>query len=203
MAIDPKELTIVKTQVRTAQSAANVIVVQDDPSMLEAGELRKKIKTVGKMIEEKKKAITKPLNEALKEVRSMFAPLEQSYEEAEKTVATKMIVYQNQVEAERRKIEAEAQRKLEEAQRKLEEGEITEKQAERIEQRLEIKLEKAPEVITKSEDFHTKSIKKVRIIDATLIPREYLVPDMVKINAAVKSGVPVAGCELFEEKILV
>lgn len=198
-----RELSVVRGQVMRALAVAESIIVGSDEQMLEAGEIRKKIKQVGKIIKEKKEEITKPLNEALKNVRAMFAPLEQNCEEAEMRVSQKMLIYQSKVDAERRKIEAEAQRKMEEAQRKLEEGKISEKQAQAVEARAEKKLESAPEAIKKSEDFHTRTVKKFRILDANAIPRSYLVPDEVAIRKAMMAGVAVAGVEFYGDKILV
>lgn len=203
MQIDTKELSIVKGQVSKAILAADSLIVRSEIQYREAGELLKKIKTVGKLIKQKKESITKPISEALKNVRSMFAPLEDNYELAEKTVSDKIIFYQDQVEAKRHEEELKAQKELEEAQKKLAQGKITEKQAEKIEAKVEKKLEKAPEVIKKTDDFHTRVNKKVRIVDESLIPREYLMVDEVKVRRAVLGGVDVPGAELYEEKTLV
>lgn len=203
MEINTKEIELVKQQVSKAELAVNAVVVKDDASMLEAGEIRSKIKAVGKMIKEKKESITKPLNEALKQVRAMFAPIEADYENVESIISGKMIEFQNKVEAEKRKVEAEALKKLEETKKKLEDGKLTEKQVEKIEAKLETKLEQAPQVIRSSESFHTREIQKFRIVNELEIPREYLVPDEVKIRAAMMNGVPVKGVEYYKKKSLV
>ena len=203
MEINTKEIAVVKGQVSKAQTAADSIIIVDDATMLEAGETRKKIKLVGKLIKEKKEEITKPMNEALKSVRALFAPLEDGYERVESLIASKMVEYQRKVDAERRRVEDEATRKLAEAQRKAAEGTITDKQAQRVEKSVEKKLEATPEVIKKSEAFHTRTVKKFRILDVTAIPREYLVPDEVKIRAAMMAGQAVSGVEYYEDKIIV
>lgn len=212
MEINTKEIEVVKTQVSKAVIAAEKLEVKDDPSMLEAGEVRKKIKEVGKILKEKKEAITKPLNDALKQVRSLFAPIEANYEEAESIISNKMLSYQNKVEAEKRKIEAEAIRKLEEAQRKLEEGKITEKQVEKIEQKLETKLEQAPEPIKSSSYFHTRVDKKVKFSDPKTLTAEqkiklvdegYLVWDEVKGRRDALSGTLTTGVEVYEQKNII
>lgn len=203
MEIQTKEIAVVKSQVSKAIKAAEEIVVKTDDQMLAAGDVRKKIKVVGKMIKDKKEAITKPLNDALKQVRELFRPLEDGYEQAESLIASKMLEYQKLVDAEKRRIEAEAQKKLDDAARDLEAGKITEKEAEKIEKKVETKLEKAPEVIKKSDSFHTRTVKKFRIVDEALIPREYLFVDEVKIRRAMLANVPVAGVEYYEDKTLV
>ena len=79
---ETKELSVVKVQVTKAMAAANKVEIKTDEDMLEAGELRKKIKTVGKMLEAKKLEITKPINESLKSIRGLFKPLEDDNETA-------------------------------------------------------------------------------------------------------------------------
>jgi hypothetical protein len=44
-----------------------------------------------------------------------------------------------------------------------------------------------------------RKVKKLVILDAAAIPREWLVPDEKRILAALKAGLPVPGCELREE----
>ena len=67
----------------------------------------------------------------------------------------------------------------------------------------ENKLEEAPVVLTKSADFHTRTTKKVRIINSDLIPREYMVPDEVKIRRVVLAGLEIPGVEVYEEKTII
>lgn len=203
MEVNTKEVEIVRTQASKAIALVGGLVVKDDASMLEAGEVRKKIKLVAKMVKDKKESITKPINDALKQVRSLFAPIETSCEEAESIVSRKMLDYQAVVESEKQKAEAEALKKLQEAQKKLEEGKITEKQVEKIEQRIETTLEKVAEPIKSSQDFHTREIQKFRIVNELDIPREYLVPDEVKIRKAMMAGVLVKGVEYYKERLLV
>jgi len=47
-----------------------------------------------------------------------------------------------------------------------------------------------------------KKIKKVRVIDESLIPRNYLVVDMVAVRRDVLSGVIIPGAEIYEEESL-
>ena len=201
--MDTKEIAVVRTQATKALTAASAVVITDDPSMLEAGEIRKKIKTVGKMIKEKKEEITKPLNEALKNVRAMFAPVEADCEQAAGVIESKMLDYQRKVARERVKIEQEAQKKLEEAQTKLEAGNLTERQMERVEAKVEQKLEAAPEVISKSDAFHTRTVKKVEIFGMPERVDRYWVLDEVLVRKDALAGVVIEGVRVVEEKILV
>ena len=198
-----KEIVVLERKVNKLMQAVENQSISSNEEMMQAGELRKEIKTVAKTAREEKEKATKPLNDVLKTIRGWFAPLEENCEKAIGIVESEMRKYQNEIDEKRRKAEAEAQKIVDAAQKKLEEGKMTEDAFEKKVEKLETKLETVPEVITKSEDFHTRVIKKVRIVDALLIPREYLVPDTTKINAAVKSGTVIPGCELYEEQTFV
>ena len=198
-----KEIVAVEKSVNKAMVAVQSIVIKDDESLLSAGEFRKNIKDLGKKIKEEKEKATKPLNDVLKLVRGWFAPIEENYEKVESIVTTKMQDYQREVKAKRDKAEAEAQAKIDEAKRELEAGNISEKQAEKVIAKTETKLEKAPEVITKSSSFHTRKIPKCRIVNPSLIPQKYLVIDEVAVRKDVLKGIEVPGAEYYEEETMI
>lgn len=203
MLIPKEEVSLVKTQAIKAVTTAEKIVITTDEEMLTAADVRKKIKQVGKMIEEKKKAITGPINEALKEVRDLFRPIEENCEQAEKIIAGKMVTYQTEQDRKRRETEAKVQKELEETQAKLEAGQITEKQAAKVEAKVEKKLEKAPEAITKSASFHTRTVRKFRIVNADRIPRVFMIPNEAAIREEMRADRAIEGVEYYEEKIMV
>lgn len=198
-----KEIVAVEKSVNKAMLAVESIVVDSDESLLSAGEFRRSIKDLGKQIKEEKEKATKPLNDVLKLVRSWFSPIEENYEKVENIVTSKMQEYQRQVDIKRKKAEAEAQAKIDQAKKELEAGNISEKQAEKVIAKTEVKLEKAPEVIKSSNTFHTRKVPKMRIVDATKIPKEYLIIDEVKLRKAVLSGVIVPGAEYYEEETMI
>mgnify|MGYP001561248910 CR=1 FL=1 len=47
-----------------------------------------------------------------------------------------------------------------------------------------------------------RKIKKIRIVDENLIPDKYWVPDNVLIRKDLLAGIPVNGCEVYEEEIV-
>lgn len=203
MQIPTKEIATLKTQSTRAYNFATTLVITSDEEMLKAGDVRKNIKIVAKTVKERKEAITKPLNESLKSVRDLFRPVEEMCDSTESIIGRKMVGYQNEIENKRRDAELKAQKELEATNKKLEDGEITEKQAEKSVAKVEAKLEKAPEAITKSASFHTRTIKKYRILNEMEIPREYLLVDTAKIQKAMQAGVPIPGVEYYEDKTVV
>jgi hypothetical protein len=198
-----KEIVAVEKSVNKAVLAAEQIIVSNDEEMLSAGEFRKKVKDLGKQIREEKEKATKPLNDVLKLVRGWFSPIEDNYEKVETLVTHKMQAYQSLVEAKRRKAEAEAQDKIDEANKKLLAGKITEKELDKVVAKTEAKLEKSPEVIKRSETFHTRKVPKMRIVDLNKIPKLYWKVDEIKLRQAVLSGVVVPGAEYYEEEIMI
>lgn len=185
-----QELDVVQDQTSKAMQMATELIIDSDAKMFEATDLLKKIKVVGKMITDKKELITKPLNQALKEARDMFRPIEESCAESESLVKRKMITYQNEQERIRKAELAKIEKKVETGTMKVETA---------------IKKIETVQEVQKSVQgtfgaASTRIIKKVRITDENLIPREYLVPDMKKIEQVAKAGVVIPGVEVYEEK---
>lgn len=185
-----QELEVVQDQTSKAMQLATELIIDSDAKMFEATDLLKKIKVVGKMITDKKELITKPLNQALKEARDMFRPIEDSCSESEALVKRKMIAYQNEQEKIRREELAKIEKKVEKGTMKVETA------IKKIENVQEVQTSVQSSIGAAS----TRILKKVRITDESLIPREYLVPDMKKIEMVAKAGVAIPGVEIYEEK---
>ena len=193
MKIDTKEVTLVKTQSTKALNAAMELEIKTDEDYQRAGELKLKLKQLGKLIKDGKERITKPLNEALANVREMFSPAEGSFKTASQLVDRKMLNYDEMKEA-------EAAKEREKITAKVESGYL---KPETADKKLEA-VEDAPKG-TKNESgsVFVKKIKNVRITDESLIPREYLVIDMVKLRRAILTeGKQIPGAEMFEERTM-
>jgi len=70
------------------------------------------------------------------------------------------------------------------------------------------KLEEAGEIKTSFDGAKSKTIfqkrTKIRVVDVTLIPREFMLPDLVTLHeVVVKKKIPVPGVETYEEKSIV
>jgi len=186
-----KELAPIKTQVSKAEVAATVLQIKTASDLTPATELLGEIKSVGKMITQKKESITKPLNEALRNARAFFVPIETQYLKAEKIVKEKMVEYQN---AEL----AKAQKKTEVIEKKVEEGKMSfDKAAEKLEAVIPQK-----NVTTDAGAAQFRTIKDVVIEDETKVPREFLVPDMGKIRKVALAGIQIAGVKVVEKQVV-
>jgi len=192
-----QELTIpkeIKTQVLFVQKQATALEIKSEADMTNASDLLNAVIKVEKMITERKEAITRPLMTALASARDLFKPFEYGYTEAKKTIKAKMLSYS------------------------IEEEERINKEKARVEARLEKGTMRQDTAIKKLEDIgdapksfageqsktSLRKVTKVRIVDESLIPREYLVVDMIKVqNAVLKQNLSVPGVETYEEKSIV
>ncbi|MFA5050995.1 MAG: hypothetical protein WC499_02670 [Patescibacteria group bacterium] len=187
-----QELAVVKTQVTKALSAVNELVIKTPEDYTKADEIRSKIKAVGKMIDTKKKEITKPLNDSLKKIRELFAPIETTYESVEKIINNKMVVYRDEQDkiAEAKKLKIASQ---------VESGHIKATTAIK-------KMESIVDTKTTLKEAGVKSttrkLPRVRILNEKLIPREYLVVNEKFVLEALKAGKAVDGAELYYETII-
>lgn len=191
------QIEVVKTQVSKALQTVQSISVTTKPEYEQAVEIGGKLKKVFKMVTERKEEITKPMNEALKSARALFKPMEETLEQAEKELKDKMLVFM----AEERKREAEAQKKAEEEIKKQEEllakKEITRDEASKatVLANAEAKVAEVQKTVkTESGAKATeKFVLEYIVEDKTKIPLNFLEPDMVKIKASFKAGMPVGG----------
>lgn len=186
-----KQIEPIKDSINQAVSEATLLVIKTNDDMPIATDLLGRIKSIGKKITETKETITKPLNEALKNARSFFSPVESEYEKAERIVKTKMLDFQ-------RAETIRAAKKAESFVKKVEEGKMTfEKASEKMNA-------VAPKKVVESEHstVQFRTVKEVVVVDEKLVPRDYLVLDMVKIRKVALAGVEIPGVKVEEKQTI-
>lgn len=189
--LSEKELALIKEETNKAIAIANDIKIANIEDEARAIELLKKIKEVGQLITTKKEAITKPINEALKNARSFFSPFENQYDEAERIIKNKLIAFR----AEQTKKQEIATAKIE---KKVEEGKMDFKIAN--EKLTAIQLPKTIEAQQASVQYRT--IREVVIEDESKLPREYLIPNMARIKEDALAGREIAGVKIVEKQTI-
>jgi hypothetical protein len=136
-------------------------------------------------LEERRTAITKPLNAALREINNLFRPMKTALEDAERVLKKRIAGYLEQKQIDNvRAIEAAA-------------SAATAAQAETALARVE--SVEAPQGVS------IRYRWVFTIDDADLIPREYLEPSMVKIGRAVQESdgkVQIPGISVRQEPIV-
>ena len=188
--IEQKELGIIKGQATKAKNLVAGLVIETDEQYSKAAEKRVDINEIRKDLETRKKKITDPMNDALKEVRLLFKPAETQVADAIAAIDSALRVF-NQKKA------AEVRAKEEELRAQIASGEkdITEAVSEIAE------VQAKPEVYSQKsgKKLVTRKIAKLNVFDESLIPREYLVVDNVAVRAALMAGKQVPGARMDEE----
>ena len=185
LAIPTKEVEEEARSIAPISEHALSLTIESPEQVKEGEELLTKIKEAKKQLTARKEAITRPAMAALASIRDLFKGPETVLAEAEKIVKGKMLEY-NALEEER--IETEKAK----AASALAAGTIKEGTA--------VAKTLAAGVATK---MKTRTLTKVRVTDESLLPREYLVPDLKLITKAIiDEGKEVPGAESYKEKVL-
>lgn len=189
-----KEITIeqeVSPLVAKAQ-AFEITKVEDMPKAVTM--LSELNKMLDRITTEKEK-VTKPLNEALKAERGRWKPSETILETAIGYMRKSITAYQTEqkriADAELDKIAA----RVAPGKGNLNAPTATAKMD---------AVEKPEESVTTNAGNVTfRTDKKCEVENITKIPYEYLIPDMVKIRAAMKAGTEITGVRYWEEETVI
>lgn len=190
--IESRDLAPLKAQISKLENQANALTITTPEEYGNAIDIVSKLKDTGSQIKEKKESITKPLNEALRNVRDIFRPVEIQFENAERIIKDKLLAYKRKSDEEARAKEVKIAAAAEKGTIKIETAEKKMEAIERVETTTRGKVG----------EVQIRKVKKVRITNETLIPRQYLVPDMVAIRRDALSGVPITGVEVYEEDLI-
>lgn len=189
-----KELAIIEENISTMESKANALEITDENSYKEAIDFGKQVKDYGSNITKLKKAITDPANEILKTARAMFKPVEDKYNKSLDLVKVKCLDYKKKIDEKAREEEQKIANRVEKGTMKMETAEKKMAEINRVEKTTQGNIGRA----------QSRILKKVRIIEGREndIPREYLVPDMVKIRKDALDGKDIPGVEVYNEEII-
>jgi flagellar biosynthesis/type III secretory pathway protein FliH len=146
---------------------------------------RAQIKDMQKKVKERKEAVTKPLNEALKATRSLFKPLEDQLADMCELVTNGLEHYEEEV---RESLAAKA----EAVDKKVDAGKMTETKAQEVLVKTSIDL--GAGVIP------TRAVKVVDIVDPNLVPDAYWIIDEAAIRQDALAGIKIPGVVVREER---
>ena len=170
-------------------TAAQTLKIATQDDLIKAAEMITIIKTVTDEAEVEKRKVLDPLNRSRNEEINRWKPLEMNMTQARKILDQKMAQFRKE---ENERLEQQ-QVKLQKA---IDNGRI--KNPELIEQRqLAIQQQKPmTEIYIGGHAVKTRNVKDVEITDEILIPRKYLVVDMVALRKDVLSGIEVPGAKI-------
>lgn len=176
-----------KSIVPVVQKAAS-LKITDAATMEAAAAQLTALNRAADEVKAAKEAITKPMNAALKEARALFAPIEDKLEAAIGSVRKEMTRYQTEAEAEKSRIAA----RVGEGRGKL-----------KVETAVgKIAAIGAPEKVAAANGGAVQFVDTpcFEIVDASALPREYLIPDEVAIRKALIGGAVIPGTKFWIEK---
>ena len=178
----------------------DALVVNDQPSMLMAADILKKVKTAYDFIEVKRKEYVQPFNDQVKKINADFKSAAEPYAEMEKVIKQKMGKYldQERVLAEIKQKQLDDERRAE-AKKLAEEANITTRQAMALVEKT-IVTPPPTKVRTETAKVISKLVWKFEITDATKVPDEYKIVDEKLIRKAIQAGTHrIAGVNMWEE----
>jgi hypothetical protein len=200
----------ISTKALTIPDKAKQIQITDDDTYRAAGEILLQIKDLRRQVDEAFDPIISKAHEAHREALAQKKRADAPLVEAEGIIKPRIAAYINEINRKRAEEEArlrEEARKAEEERRLIEAIKAEESgQVEKAEEILAAPVEIAKvRPITEAPKVAGISVQKrwtYRIIDGTLIPREYLTPDHSKIGMIVREGkgeTTIPGIEVFSE----
>jgi hypothetical protein len=179
------KLIVYKKELTPIAELAQTLTIKDGEDMKRAVEVLSTLNRFNDQITEEKEKITVPLNDALKVERNRWRPLQTMYEESIEALRTTMGIYQLKIVKQQRESEqkiaarvGEGRGKLsiETAVRQLSEVEVAQKN-----------------VATSVGDVQFRESQILKIIDVSLIPREYLIVNEKLLLEDLKAGKIIAG----------
>lgn len=211
---DPKALALAQEAETTLTLAKEYLI--DGPEMygLAAEEL-KAIKSKARDLDEMRKSMTRPLDDAKKRIMDFFNKPLSFLTEAESLIKRSMLTYDREQER-KRKEEEDRLRAAARAEQERLQKEAEEKASQlAAEGKTEQAIEAAVVPVVPLPTVHVEQPKvagisrrqnwKARIVDQMKVPRQFLTVDEKALNAyakATKGEVPVDGVEFYAEDII-
>lgn len=182
------QVSVIKIEQRVKPfiNKVEALKIKDEASMEEATELLSQANSLLKSIKEEHEAQAEPFKTPLKEIDQAYAPTEKTLKSLIDLIRQSMSTYQTQVTNTLKSKEQSIVDRIGDGKGKLKfETAVT-----KIEE-----LEKpATKLKTDSWSLSFREKLVLKVIDPSLIPLAYLIPDENKILSALKAGQEVPGC---------
>lgn len=210
--IDVSQVPVISEAAQTTLAEVRKLEIKNQDQYALAQESRKNINARIKALEDRRKSITAPLDEAKKSIMDLFRVPINALTEARGITDTLCIAYDDEQEQKRRaeqaRLEREAEKKRQEAEKKAAEARAAgnEAKAEKYE-------EKAAEVVApvlastaqKVEGVTYRTLWRTEVVDFKALPDEYKLPNqsaLDKVAMATKGVIRIPGVVFKSEKIV-
>lgn len=190
MELQPGSLEPIKQEIEEYLYNNQQISIKNSADYSKAGDIRKQLKNKIKIVEEKRKDYTQPLDEAKKRIMEDFKGITKPLEEFIARLDVEMLSWH---QAEQKRLNAEQARIEKEALEQAKKNNVS-----------EVVVPVVNEIKTTRTSIATTSVVKrwtFRVLDVTQIPREYLMLDERLVNEAIRKGErKIPGIEIYQEE---
>lgn len=202
-AIEIKERDVeVESVVRSLdelKQEVNSLVIDDEAGYARASEILAQIARLKKRLEERRQFFVKPLNDQVKRINNLFKSLQEPLDRMDKKLRDAISDYRRQMEQKKREEEEFLRKKREILAR------LAEKKGETVAPPPPVETMPIPAAVrTENGLVTTRKVWTFRVIDESLIPREYLVLDESRVRKAIAAGVrEIPGLEIYQHEEVV
>lgn len=187
-AIDDKAVKVLEKEITPVVAKAAKVEITNAGELAKATEVLSQLNQYADQVEAKKNTVLKPLKEATKAYNALFHPIEEKLETAIESIRGEMSRYQTEQVRIAKEEEARITSRVGEGKGKIS-LETASKKLDEVEKPIE-------KVSTQSGSLAFREVQKLKLIDETIIPREYLMVDEKKVLDALKAGQKVLGAEI-------
>lgn len=191
--INQKEIAVLEKEIAPIVKKAVKIEIKNQDDMRLATEALSQLNQKADALKKAKEKITIPANAALRAVRELFKPIEQKMDEGIQAIRKEMGEYQGRELERAKEEEAKIVSRVGEGKGKL--------KVETAVKKLEEMNTPEAVVSTDSGMVKFKPQKKFEVMDITMLPSEFLLPNEKKIREAMYAGIELKGVRYFIEQV--
>ena len=211
----------IKEQITTLGTQCTALVISDDDSLESAKKLAKEAGKINTAIETKRKELTAPYLENKRKIDEFAKDITGTLEKSIKLLRKNILDFElekekqrqlelQRIEEEKRKAEAIRQAEEEARQKAIKEAEANNTPPPpvyvappSVPSIANLRMDQREKELKADKSKSIRTVWKFEIIDANLLPREYLMPDEKKIGTAMALGTrEIPGVRIFEDQLL-
>lgn len=181
-----QEIIVIRKEAKPILAKGDNLKIKDEKSMTLGVELLSQANSLFKSIKAEHDSKTTPYDEKIKEIDADFIPSEKALKNLISYLRTEIGEYQTRQTDIASKKQEKISEKVNDGKIKFETG---------VKKMNEVDVP-AGKISTDSGKVSFRTDKKLKIINFTEIPREYLIPDEKRILEALKAGKIVPGCTI-------
>lgn len=185
-----QSLQVLRQESSSVEKEVLGLTIKNDEDLALVSDRIKQVKQLEKRVKEEQEKFTQPAKEIISQAKVKYGPFIERCKSWESLLKKKAAEYMSS----QQKARQEEEEKL---AKRVEKGTMKEETALR-------KLESLPEskssFDTGKSSVRMRMIKSIEVVDETLLPREYLMPNMAKLKAAaLQEGKTIPGIKVVEQ----